>query len=204
MKIKKILLIISKKKLSTIVKLLPFFLLSPLILLFIYLLKPIFLIRFDQLPSSRIGHFAGEPELYCCEKDFSINTPKKPYLDLFFCFDTCNEQLAKMWKRKLNIISKNVLYPIYYINSFLSKFFPSLKTHNIKISNKARDIHDLFIKSKPHISFNDEEKQKGLKFLKKFNLNEDSKFVCLFVRDSLYLKKAFNEKKRAQNFNFKT
>ena len=70
------------------------------ILLIIYLISSKFLIRFQPLISNRIGHFAGNTELYLCEKEMKINTPTQKYLDLFFCHDVCNLQLHKMWKKK--------------------------------------------------------------------------------------------------------
>ena len=56
---------------------LPFFVL-------IKLIRPIFLIRFREIPSARIGHFAIETELYLCEKNHKLRQISKPHIDIFF------------------------------------------------------------------------------------------------------------------------
>ena len=50
-----------------------------------------------------------------------------------------------------------------------------------------RDVHNLFEKFQPHISFTQDEEVKGRKILSKFGLPHGAKFVCLIVRDSAYL-----------------
>ena len=78
------------KKIITLIRLILWFFLcivSIPFLLIIYSINSKFLIRFQPLMSTRIGHFAGNTELYLCEKEMKINTPKQKYLDLFYCSD---------------------------------------------------------------------------------------------------------------------
>ena len=87
-----------KKILSLIFLILqsPIYLSAFPIVLFLYLIKPFFLIRLGELPSSRLGHFSMNVELYCCEKDAGINTPSQKHIDIFFLKKVvCNKQLEK-------------------------------------------------------------------------------------------------------------
>ena len=51
-----------------------------------------------------------------------------------------------------------------------------------------RDLHSLIPKTGPHLNFTRDEILKGEKYLKEFGLKENSKIVCLIVRDSAYEK----------------
>ena len=70
---------------------------------------------------------------------------------------------------------------IYFIKD--QKKFERISTH--------RDIYNLLEKTKPHLNFTEAEINKGEKYLKEFGLPQNSKIVCLIVRDSAYLKKYF-------------
>ena len=62
----------------------PIYLISIPTVIIIHLIRPWFLIRWDILISSRIGHFAINAELYCCKRDAEINTPSQKYADFFY------------------------------------------------------------------------------------------------------------------------
>ena len=67
------------KKIITLIKILllvPVYLCSIPTLIIIRLISPWYLVRFGNLVSSRIGHFAANTELYCCEIESGINKPK--------------------------------------------------------------------------------------------------------------------------------
>jgi len=195
--------VIFARKIFTAIKLLlltPSYFFAIPILSFIYLIRPWFLVRFSCLISSRLGHFAQNTEMYLCERDFGMYTFTIPHLDLF-CFErVSNNQLAKMWKRQLNILPSWFLLPIININSFLSKFFPQCKLHHSLnyISHSKTwhpsDWHDLLNKSNPHLKFTKEEIAYGKECLKKFGLLNSEKFVCLDVRDQAFLDHHFPEK----------
>lgn len=173
---------------------LPIYILSFFFLLIIYILQPFYLIRFDNCNSSRIGHFATNTELYLCEREAKINTPQQKYLDLFFFDLICNQQLAKMWKKKIIVLPKFIIKPIFLINKFISNFFSFAKKHQIQTSNNDRDTHNLLDIQKPNLNFTKDEINKGESFLKKFSLNINSKFVCFIIRDNAYLNFNFPEK----------
>lgn len=174
------------------------------------LIKPFFLIRLGELPSGRIGHFSMNVELYCCEKEAGINTPSQKYIDLFFLNKVvCNKQLEKMWRRKLIVLPRWFLFPISKVNTFLNKLISGENFHMIgsndiaKISaNDDRDIYNLLEKFKPHISFTNDEEHKAKKILTDFGIVENSKFVCLLVRDSAYLGRHKNYENISDRFDY--
>jgi putative glycosyltransferase (TIGR04372 family) len=184
-------LFIFYKKIITVIRLIITFFLcvtSIPILLIIYSINSKFIIRFQPLSSTRIGHFAANTELYMCENEMKINTPKQRYLDLFFCYEICNLQLYKMIKKKINILPKWLLYPIFITNRFFSKFFSNLKKFEVGNNSCGDiDIHNLYARSKNHLKFTLEEEKKGEGYLTKFNLTKNSKFVAISVRDNTYL-----------------
>lgn len=156
------------------------------ILLVIRLIKPFILVRIGILFSSRIGHFAGNTELYLCEKDFNINVPKKRHVDFFYLEKgpICNLQMLEMWKRILRVWPRWILCPVDRLNRVL----PGGLDHRIGTNTQHdRDVHNLLDRSRPHLSFNDYEESKGQHFLALMGVPKNAKFVCLIVRDSAYL-----------------
>jgi putative glycosyltransferase (TIGR04372 family) len=130
-------------------------------------------------------------ELYLCEKDEKINTPQnKNYVDIFFLGykPVCNEQLLKMWKRKIIILPKVLIEPLFIANKLLPKKVRNEVPENIQ---GDRDINNLIDKHSPHCFFTDEEEKYGLKMLNEMGLKNNEKFVCLIVRDNAYLDKTF-------------
>ena len=185
------------RKLFTFITLIlyaPLYLISFIVLIIIYIIKPVYLIRFGNLNSSRLGHFASNTELYLCERDAKINLPKQKYLDLFFLQNISNDQIAKMWKRELTILPSLILNPIYFLNKLISYYFPSVKNHIVTTSKSDRDVHNLLDQFGPHLKFTEEEIAIGEDYLKKFGLSINSKFVCLIVRDNAYLQNTYPEK----------
>ena len=168
---------------------LPVYLISVPIFVIITLIKPWYLIRWNFLYSSRLGHFAVNTELYCCERDANINFPKQKYKDFFyFTKYTSNKTLEKMWRRSVTILPSWLLKPIHKISNFFYSLLGKKNIHEINSPSRSdRDIHNLFEKSNTHISFTENEEIKGKKTLEKFGLPKDAKFVCLIVRDRGYL-----------------
>ena len=177
------------RKTNTLLNYILLILLLPLsIALFfvIKLIRPIFLIRWHMLMSSRIGHFATDTELYLCEKDFKINTPKTKYLDIFYNAPgpISNKQLDKMWRRILFVMPWHVMKVFDYIN----KKFSNSKNHEIgNNTNGPKDVHGLLDKSTPHLYFTTEEEDRGMRLLNEMGIRKGQDFICLQVRDSFYL-----------------
>ena len=71
-----------------------------------------------------------------------------------------------MWRRKLTILPRWLLSPLVRVNQFFNIFISSGNYHEIiKKENKEiykdRDLHNLFEKFQPHISFTNDEEIKG-------------------------------------------
>ena len=175
----------------------PIYLISIPIVIIIRLIRPWFLIRWGALHSSRIGHFAKETELYCCERDAKINIPSQKYIDFFYLGKkyVCNRQLEKMWRRRIIILPTWLLALLCNVNRFISIFVSGGNNHEIwdhvshgyEYSIFMRDVHNLLERFEPHLNFTDDEETKGKKILTEFGIPEGAKFVCLIVRDSGYL-----------------
>lgn len=151
----------------------------------IKLIKPWLLVRWGELPSPRIGHFAANTELYLCERDAGINLPRQRHVDIFFMErPICNQQLAKMWKRVIRV------WPAWIMSSICSvnRLIPGGAIHEIDNNTQNdRDVHNLLDRFPPHLKFTSEEEAHGEAGLRMMGIPNDTPFVCLIVRDSAYL-----------------
>ena len=163
-----------------------------LFLLAIYLIRPIVLIRICSLPAKRIGHFVRNMDLY-------LTNQKKNdrYIDLF-CEGKVisNYYFLKMLKKKITIIPYFFSSKLLRLHLFLTKYFKALEIHTLDINTIEHeyDYNNSIYKSKCFYTFNKEEIDKGKSFLRKLNLQDNEKYVCLCIRDSSYLKKFFPNK----------
>ena len=190
---------------------LPFYLVLIPAVIIIRLIRPWFLIRWQELYSSRIGEFAATTELYCCERDAGINSPPQKYIDLF-CLKkyVCNKQLEKMWRRTLIILPRWLIISLTRINKFINIFVSGgiyhevnhLSEHMDRSLSSTHNIHNLLGQFQTHISFNDEEELMGKNFLNDFGLPAGAKFVCFTIRDSAYLDR-HEEKENYPSRNWK-
>jgi putative glycosyltransferase (TIGR04372 family) len=164
---------------------LPSLILAIPLVLAIRLLRPWLLVRWGHMMSSRLGHFAGNTELYLCERDVGINVPLRRHVDVFFMERTiCNDQLARMWRRVLRVVPAWILSPVSQMN----RFFPGGTIHEIGDNTQHdRDVHNLLDRIPPHLSFTAEEEALGRTRLRQMGIPAGAPFVCLIVRDSAYL-----------------
>lgn len=164
------------------------------VVLLIRLLRPFIVIRCGQLFSEQIGHFAGNTEVYLCERDAGINVPRRqPFVDILYHMPfVCNSQLKKMWDRSLHVIPFNIyIYSIDRLNHFL----PGGQAHGNLMPNNDRDVYGLMDSIPPHLSFTANEEQLGETGLNNLGIPEGTAFVCFHARDSAYHKNTF------QNFD---
>lgn len=148
--------------------------------IFIMCLRPLLFIRFGVLFNDRIGHFTGYTEMYLCERDAGVQGHNT--LDIFYYLTRthCNQQLAKMWKRNLRVISFAVVL------DFAIRVLPGFKNHKIRYSG-VRDVNGLLSTTATHLKFTSEEEAKGYKVLEGMGISKNTPFVCLHARDSAYL-----------------
>ena len=167
----------------------------PLIII-VTIIKPFYLIRWKELSVRRLGDFAGDAELYLCERDVKLNVPQSKYTDLFYTLnEPCNLQLYQMWKKHLNIIPKRLgilFHGSTKIIILCKKLFPSLQLHIVPPNTHGhRDILNLLDKVPQHLKFTHKQKQQGDTWLKKHNIPNTANIVLLFVRDNAYLAREY-------------
>lgn len=168
---------------------LPFFVLVKLI-------RPIFLIRFREIASARIGHFAMETELYLCEKNHKLRKISKPHIDIFFLGkNISNKYLVKLYKKKIIILPRNLVFPTNSLCNLFASLFNMENPHIIE-ENKAFnfDCNNLIDKSPVYLKFSENENKNGKKIMEEMKIPLDKKIVALMLRDEAYLKKEFPDR----------
>lgn len=181
-------IIISKIKLLVLF-LLELVLLIPFIpiVIIIRIISSFKLIRFKQLRSDRIGHFAYEPDIYLLEREIGLHD--KNTIDIFYYQrNISNQQLKKMWDRRLPFVSKLAL-PLDHIN----KLLPGGYRHTVPLcETKHEDPLSLQDRYGTMLSFTSEEEKLGKEGLRSMGINPGDEFICFHSRDSKYLYSEFN------------
>lgn len=155
------------------------------ITLIIRAIRPFCLVRVERIVSWRLGHFAGNLELYLCERDAGINAARQRVFDLWYHGTApCNAQLATMFGRVIHIGPRWLLAPVTSVNALL----PGGAPHHVGTNTKHdRDVHNLIERFSPHLSFTPEEEARGEAGLRALGIPPGHPFVCLAVRDAAYL-----------------
>jgi len=157
----------------------------------IRLIAPLILVRVGWLPSTRLGHFAANTELYFLETDEIKSTKKIRIKDFVYLIKpVCNQQLEKMWRRtrRATILPPIFLESVCRINSFI----PGNLRHTAGLTKQSdRDVSGLLTKYPTTLQFTQEEKEFGESLLRKLGVRKGQQFVCLNVRDSAYLSEKF-------------
>src|SRR3990167_10016660 len=73
---------------------------------FLLLIRPLFRIQFVMIPSTAIGHFAGNVDNFLIDQ--MVNSRKKTYYIFYYPLNTkpVNNQLHLMWSRVIFIVTK--------------------------------------------------------------------------------------------------
>ena len=156
-------------------------LLSIIIAIIIILIKPLVLIRFGKVPS-KFGHLSQNlfVEFHKSKKIKALDLYSVNFNDR----DVSNNFLFNLWKKKINII------PIYRGN-----FFNKIESYCVKFSKddthsiprfKIKD-HNMLITYPPIFDCNKIFSQYQKKsILKKYNIPNDAKWICINNRDELF------------------
>ena len=167
-----------------------FYLLSPIIILIILLIKPFKNIRFSLQSSERLGDFATHMEVYLSENKISI---LRKNLDIFVMTDIIsNKTYLSLLKKKVVILPNFITYPIFHVITLLSHKFKLFKDFILK--TKFEDNNFSIINSNCNLTIEKTFIEKGNIFLNSLNIPKDAKIICLIVRDNAYLKKKFPKK----------
>ncbi|MHC8865802.1 TIGR04372 family glycosyltransferase [Arenicellales bacterium IMCC57338] len=152
------------------------------IVLLLRSLRPFVLFRFGAIRSNRIGHFvadACEQKILCCERREVRNRPTVNWY--WVPDDTSNNQWALMVKRELPV-NKAVRYL-----DFWNKKIVGGATHTVPVAKGSRDTKGLFINHNATFSFTSKENERGRKWLSSIGYQEGEKFICVLVRDPIFL-----------------
>src|SRR3990167_7662628 len=168
------------------------------IALFIFLLTPIIKIRLIRLLSERLGHFCLNTEIMLCAFDEGVLNKRHNSKKISYFFYThrivSNKQLLKMWKRLLPVLSLPIA--CCQVDKMLSFFSAQYRNDTLKKTvedgNWADDRMRLMERiPRAHVFFTWTEEKRGITLMEKLGLPSDARYVCLGVRDSLYLEKLF-------------
>jgi len=166
---------------------------SIFILVPLYLVKPFKHVKLFRMVDWRIGHLAANTELFL--RRIQLGTIKTKGITFVGIASTkpANQQLLKMFKRKLRIIQipqpgiiKTILMSMFSEKSLFGKspFFQPIPF--------TANQYPEFNHAKHSLSFTAEEEEKGKTLLRKMGIPEDAWVVCFNARDSSYLAKRFS------------
>ena len=142
-----------------------------IILLFIYLIRPIFLIRIGLLSSWRMGHLAHDLEIYRADRNFF----KFKSFDFFsHTHLISNHFLKKKWEEKVKFISPKIGFPLIKINKIFSKLFKKFSAHEIRLHQL--DVNNLVEKSEKNIFLTSSEVEKGWKILSSIVFRDNKRY----------------------------
>jgi putative glycosyltransferase (TIGR04372 family) len=160
------------------------FIIASAFVLPIVILRPFLIIRFGMLRTERIGHFAGDTEVYLCKRD--LNGESRKTFDIIgYTEPVSNRYLLNKWKELFRIVP--LAFPIEAMDRSC-KFWTRGDKHHIKLACNDLDYF-LIEKSKPHIIFNLVEHQNGRNLLIEMGIPDGAPYVCIHNRDSAYLDK---------------
>lgn len=163
------------------------------IALLIIIIRPFIKIYFVRLNSSRIGHLALSTEVMLSEFEMNPNKRKGKVLLFYLRLSAANTQLLKMCKRSLCVLpSPRLCHSIdTWLRRMLGKKYENDFVKSFESNNAMNDVNGVFRKTKPHLSWTQEELEYGKNMLAKLGLQPNSKFICLLVRDHAYMTKEF-------------
>jgi len=142
-------------------------------------------VRFGQLLSHRIGHYAANTEVHLCQRD--SRQSEERIFDLFYnCEPISNQQLYRMWKREITI---SPLVRYLYRFTFL---VPGGSKHRFPMGGYLdRDTQALMADTTPHLKFTPNEMSSGTESMRRMGVPEGAPFVCFHARDPVYLREKY-------------
>ena len=158
----------------------------PFALLFVVITRLISryrIVRFGDLYTERLGHLIGNTESYLCEKDSGMH---EGFIDFWVPVTNriSSKAVFNKYKKVIHVLPRWFGSVVLVVN----RLFIGWEKHCVGPRNNDRDILNLWPRFSPHIGFTKSEERKGQKLLRQLGISEGAKWVCLFIRDSAYLK----------------
>ena len=146
----------------------------------LYLLEPFLRVRIASLKSDRIGHLATDVDLFMRRNQ--LNGPARRASHVFIAGNPANEQLLRMWRRKLTIIESERL------NFLWRRLEPiAAKTPFLQPMPMHSNEHYEFAMGDVSLSFTENEEVEGRRRLSDMGVGERDWFVCFHARDPGYI-----------------
>jgi putative glycosyltransferase (TIGR04372 family) len=152
-----------------------------ILVLFIRIISPFYRIRLKETCSTRLGHFSSEIDYYLASRLIE-GKPLKTF-DIFGydAHKICNQQLARMWARKMFFV------PFIRHISRINRMLPGWKRHEVPWYDSFQQKRIIMPKHS-FLEFTKEEFDHGRKILSEILGSKTGPIVCVFNRDSKYLK----------------
>ena len=156
--------------------------------------RPIVLIRFGSVYTTRIGHFALDLAYYLAERELDGGAPRT--FDLFyFRGSLSNRFFASVCRRHIRVWSG--IRHAYRVFSILPGTRRHLLTIKAATTYRYRDVEGILARTKRAVFLSDEEQAQGWKELKlRWNIPEGAPIVCIQVRSDDYLDMLLNGTKK--------
>jgi putative glycosyltransferase (TIGR04372 family) len=169
-----------------------------LILTTFLLAKPVVQIRLYRMVDSRIGHLAMNTERVRLST-MQRNKQKSKREVLVYCSESrncSNNALRKLFFRDSLHLRGNIAWLALRMASSIPFFstFATIANRNLSI-----DRDGLISSNLPKLTFTPRELKAGYNFLDQLKVDRQ-KFVCLHVRDSLYLTQMFGQQIHKQDY----
>ena len=139
---------------------------------------------FGVMHSYRLGHISANTEMLLRFIQLGRLSKETKYI-LIAPEDPANRQLVDMYKRHISIIENSELF------NFVNSYGPLLANSEHWINTYSlydTTQYEEFNSTNKTISFTEEEEEKGMMELEKMGIKNKDWFVCIFARDSEYLK----------------
>ncbi len=163
--------------------------------LLLKMISPIIKVRWaKEYFGDRIGHLVAEMEhyLFLTKKKslFIIDIFPKT---IFFNSDPSNKFLQTHYRKRIVTINDKIVILLQRSQKVLENIFKTSLFENLDFLLSTKDNHKIYTKNfKPTISFTGDEIKKIRESLHKIGIRKNQKFICLIVRDNLYLKRRMN------------
>ena len=139
-------------------------------------------VNVHRVYNSRIGHFALNTEISVTRAKETQHRLGRRIINLY-CFESlesANTFLEISWRRTLTCLTGNIGWAVLDIAR-------RVKKNDFFIETEAVDREGYLDQSPPTLKFNDAELETGEAFLHSIGLNQNTKFICLNVRDDSFL-----------------
>ena len=155
--------------------------------LLLRLIRPFVVVRFSPL-FHRIGPCALGMEIYLCERDIGLHGGK--VFDMFYAMPpVSNPCLIRMWGR----IVPQVPYYLARCILLADQFLPGAveDTLNGRFTMVEQDVNCVLDQTHAHLSFTEDEEQRGQAALRAMGIPAGVPFVCFHSRDNAYTQRLF-------------